>query len=142
MKRCAVLPLPNLSLLRRLPLSRFDLADALSDVLIGFSIHLGDRGELLVAAFFTWARDAVMVKQPPQFCRHFSVKELFSCLVSKRIAKLMFNHTPSISPSRTKQRTFGEVATSANMHFNHFIQSQEREFISRTMSAIRYRVDI
>ncbi|KAI0247841.1 hypothetical protein BJV78DRAFT_1285209 [Lactifluus subvellereus] len=99
-----------------------------------FSIHLGDRGELLVAAFFTWARDAVMVKQPPpplEFCRHFSVKELFSCLFSKRIVQSMFNHTPSIGPSKMKQRTLGEVASSANMHFNHFVQSQERDFISR-----------
>ncbi|KAI0247906.1 hypothetical protein BJV78DRAFT_862452 [Lactifluus subvellereus] len=66
----------------------FDLAGALSDVLSGFSIHVGDRGELLVAAFFIWARDTVMVKQPPppfpEFCRHFSVKELFSCLFSER----------------------------------------------------------
>jgi D-serine deaminase-like pyridoxal phosphate-dependent protein len=39
--------------------SGFDLAGALSDALSGFSINLGDRGELLVAAFFTLARDAV-----------------------------------------------------------------------------------
>ncbi|KAI0253034.1 hypothetical protein BJV78DRAFT_235120 [Lactifluus subvellereus] len=111
----------------------FDLADALSDVLTGFSIHSGDCGELLVAAFFTWARDAVMVERsprPPEFCRHFSVEELFSCLFSEEIVQSMFNHRPSISSSKAKQRTFREVARSANMHFNHFIQSQEQKFIS------------
>ncbi|KAI0253840.1 hypothetical protein BJV78DRAFT_1351441 [Lactifluus subvellereus] len=113
---------------------RFDLANALSDFLGGFSIHTGDRGELLVAAFFTWARDAVMLEQlppRPEICRHFSVEELFSCLFSEEVVESIFNHTPSISPPKAKQRTFGEVASSANMHFNHFIRSQEQELITR-----------
>ncbi|KAI0253795.1 hypothetical protein BJV78DRAFT_130947 [Lactifluus subvellereus] len=113
---------------------QFDLADAPQDVLSGFSIHSGDRGGLLVAAFFTWARDAVMLEQPlprSEFCRHFSVEELFTCLFSDEIVQSIFDHTPSISPSKAKQRTFGEVANSANVHFNHFIQSQEQKLISR-----------
>ncbi|KAI0253835.1 hypothetical protein BJV78DRAFT_1359880 [Lactifluus subvellereus] len=113
---------------------QFDLANALQDVLTGYSIHSGDRGELLVAAFFTWARDAVMLEQPPprpEFCHHFSVEELFSCLFSEEIVESIFNHTPSISPLKSKQRTFGEVASSANMHFNHFIRPQEQKLISR-----------
>ncbi|KAH9051995.1 hypothetical protein EDB83DRAFT_2316621 [Lactarius deliciosus] len=41
---------------------QFDLPRALSLVLKGFSINQGDRGELLVAAFFTWARDKISVR--------------------------------------------------------------------------------
>ncbi|KAI0253843.1 hypothetical protein BJV78DRAFT_133573 [Lactifluus subvellereus] len=112
---------------------QFDLANALSDVLHEFSIQ-GDRGELLVAAFFTWARDTVMLERPLpplEFCRDFSVEELFSCLFSEEIVESIFNHTPSIGPLKAKQRTFGEVASSANMHFSHFIRPQEQEVILR-----------
>ena len=65
----------------------FDMAQTLSNILSGFLIDLGVRGELLVSAFFTWARDNAIVKQPTpplsEFCRHFSVEELFSCLFFK-----------------------------------------------------------
>jgi hypothetical protein len=40
----------------------FDLANALEKVLRIFLINLKGRGESLVAAFFPWARDMVMVK--------------------------------------------------------------------------------
>ena len=35
----------------------FNLANTLTDILGGFGINSGDRAELLVSAFFTWARD-------------------------------------------------------------------------------------
>ncbi|KAI9429403.1 hypothetical protein H4582DRAFT_2065292 [Lactarius indigo] len=44
----------------------FDLPRALSLVLTGFSVDQGDRGELLVAAFFTWARDRAIKQQLPR----------------------------------------------------------------------------
>ncbi|KAI0255367.1 hypothetical protein BJV78DRAFT_1279535 [Lactifluus subvellereus] len=114
--------------------SNFDLAESLSKVLSGFSVHLGDRGELLVAAFFTWARDKVFVEHPPpplpEFCRHFSVEELFSCLFFGPIFQSLLDDTPSIGPSKAEKQTFGEVTRDAHLHFSHFIQAQEKKFVS------------
>ena len=39
---------------------RFSLPHALSLALTKLNINQGDRGELLVAAFFTWARDRIV----------------------------------------------------------------------------------
>jgi hypothetical protein len=124
----------------------FDLAESLSNVLSGFSIHLGDRVELLVAAFFTWARDNSIVKQPPpplpEFRRRFCVEELFSChgLLFEPIVRSMFNDTPSIGPSKAEKRTMGEVTRAAHMRFNHFIQYQEKIFIAhRYLIAVMVR---
>ncbi|KAI9429233.1 hypothetical protein H4582DRAFT_2089709 [Lactarius indigo] len=44
----------------------FDLPRALSLVLTGFSVDQGDRGELLVATFFAWARDRAIKQQLPR----------------------------------------------------------------------------
>ena len=75
-----------------------------------------------------------MANNPPlpaqEFCRPFSLKELFSCLFSNRFVKSMFNDTPSLCPPGAKQSTLGEVTRIANMHFNHFIQGQERQVIT------------
>ncbi|KAI0253963.1 hypothetical protein BJV78DRAFT_1280684 [Lactifluus subvellereus] len=91
----------------------FDLAESLSNV-SGFSIHLGDRGELLVAAFFTWARDNSIVKQLPSLLRR--------------------------GPSKAEKRTMGEVTRAAHMRFNHFIQYQEKIFIAhRYLIAVMVR---
>ena len=61
---------------------KFCLHRALSLVLTGFSINQGDRRELLVAAFFTWAHDQAIHEKLPRFCSYFSVPELFSFLIS------------------------------------------------------------
>jgi hypothetical protein len=44
---------------------QFKLPNALSEVLTGFNINQGERGELLVASFFAWARDQVSIVKPP-----------------------------------------------------------------------------
>jgi hypothetical protein len=110
-------------IMRQKTVFNFNLAKALSELLTGFSINLGDRGELLVAAFFTWARDTAICKRfgLGPVCSHLSVKGLFSSLFSKATVKRMSRDTPSICPSESNQRTLGEVASIANMHFNHFI---------------------
>jgi hypothetical protein len=112
------------SFLTRRELSQFNLPTALSEILTGFSINLGDRGELLVAAFFTWARDTALDNRfwpVPGFCHHWLVKDLISSLFSE--AKV--GDTPSTCPSETNRRTLEEVSSTINMHFNHFIQAQE-----------------
>ena len=81
--------------------SSFKLADALAEVLHGFRTHPGDCAELLVYAFFIWARDRmVSVKTAPQFpgqlSRYFTVTELFSPLFSEKTFKSMSSEVPSI----------------------------------------------
>ncbi|KAH9977334.1 hypothetical protein BGW80DRAFT_1443580 [Lactifluus volemus] len=114
----------------------FQWFNTLRRILHCFSVHIGDRGELLVAAFFTHARDmAISLKPslpPPRCCSHFSVKDLFESLLFEKAFKSMFENTPSICPPTlaTKQLKFGKVASAAHMHFNHFIKAQEKKVIS------------
>ncbi|KAH9173206.1 hypothetical protein EDB89DRAFT_2068954 [Lactarius sanguifluus] len=82
----------------------FSLPAALALVLTGFFIDQGDRGELLVAAFFTWARDKVILDIPRQYWR----------------TALMSTELPSLYHSKAARRPFGEVFDKAHMHFNHF----------------------
>ncbi|KAI9436768.1 hypothetical protein BJY52DRAFT_1097803, partial [Lactarius psammicola] len=102
----------------------FNLADALAEVLTGFGINAGDRAELLVSAFFIWARDKTVSAKQPQFTgqlsRYFSVTELFSMLFSK-----------STFTSISTPQTFGQVFSDAWMHFNHFIKPHEWKVLAR-----------
>ncbi|KAH8991830.1 hypothetical protein EDB83DRAFT_2534946 [Lactarius deliciosus] len=112
----------------------FSLVDALSEVLTGFGINTGDRAELLVAAFFTWARDTAAAgldtKFPGQLSRYFSVAELFSSLFSKATYKSMSEAMPSLSHA-TPAQTFGQVFGHAWMHFNHFIKPHQQKVLTR-----------
>jgi hypothetical protein len=116
--------------------SRFMLSDqfclrrALSLVLTGFSINQGDRGELLVAAFFAWARDKAIHEKLPRFCSYFSLHELFSSLFSDSTFKSILGSLPSLCHIETK-RPFGEVFKNANMHFNHMIKPQVHMLVAR-----------
>jgi hypothetical protein len=91
---------------------QFSLYRALSLVLAGFGINQGDRGELLVAAFFTWARDQVVSNRLPrprgQLCSYFSVHDLFSLLFSKSAFTSMLGDLPSLCHTET-QPQFREV---------------------------------
>ncbi|KAH9063738.1 hypothetical protein EDB83DRAFT_801916 [Lactarius deliciosus] len=112
----------------------FSLVDALSGVLTGFGINTGDRAELLVAAFFTWARDTAAARLNPKFpgqlSRYFSVAVLFSSLFSKATYKSMSEAMPSLCHD-TPAQMFGQVFGHAWMHFNHFIEPHEREVLTR-----------
>jgi hypothetical protein len=117
------------SIMRQNP--KFNLAETLSHILTGFSINSGDRGELLVAALFTLARDAVIAPKcppgDPKFSgHHFSVTELFSCLFKTSLLDTM----PSICPSGVEQLRLEKIARTSGMHFNHFIKAQEHKVIS------------
>jgi hypothetical protein len=87
-----------------------------------------------MAAFFTSARDAVAKTHDSdlldsQCCCHFSVEELPSNLFSDTTVKSIFKDVASMRPSKAK-RTLKEVASTAKMHSNHFIQAQERKIIA------------
>ncbi|KAH8993716.1 hypothetical protein EDB92DRAFT_2113656 [Lactarius akahatsu] len=90
----------------------FSLPAALALVLTGSCINQGDRGELLVAAFFTWARDKVILDTPPPVLEDSS-------------------ELPSFYHSKAARRPFGDVFDKAHMHFNHFVKPQEQKLLAR-----------
>jgi hypothetical protein len=112
----------------------FSLPHALTKVLSRFCINPGGCTELLVFAFFTWARDKTVLQKPlsrRQLCRFFSVMKPFSSLFSVPIFMSMLHNLPSLCPPGTTQQTFGEVFDKALMHFNHFIKPQEQSILAR-----------
>ncbi len=113
----------------------FNLADALVNVLKNNN-NTGDRAELLVSAFFTWARDrAVSVK--PHYAFHgqlswyFTVLELFDSLFSEAVFTSMSASTPSISPPNAPRHTFAYVFRDAFIHFTHHIRPQEQKLLAK-----------
>jgi hypothetical protein len=116
----------------------FKLADALATVLTGFSINIGDQAELLVSAFFTWARDTTVMKcpdtRPGQLSCYFLVTELFASLFSERAFKPMSQSRPSLSHDHvtTNQQTFQTTFCDTYMHFNHVIKLEEQKVLNRS----------
>ncbi len=120
----------------------FDLSRSLHDVLNTYSISPGDRGELLVAAFFTRARDLHVMKSmsnpefvadPAQLCPVFSVVDLLSNLFNEKVFhKTVLNALPSVywMGIKTSQR-FGDTFKNTKMHFNHVIKPTHPDVISR-----------
>lgn len=113
----------------------FNLPQALSSVLSGFCIHQGSRGELLVAAFFTWARDrAVSTKSqlpPNALCHQFTACDLFLSLFCGSSLDSILDSKPSLCHTGVEPEPFSRVFSKANMHFNHFIKPYEQKIISR-----------
>lgn len=114
----------------------FKLADALAEVLKGYNLNSGDRAELLVSAFFTWARDRVVSAKPhaafhEQLSRYFSVTELFQSLFSKSTYNLISTSFPSLRDTKTTKQTFGQMFGNTFMHFTHFIKPQEQKLLAR-----------
>ena len=113
----------------------FSMTNALKLVLSGFCISQGDRGELLVAALFTCARDLLVKSKPPmptrvQLCHSFSVNDLFSHLFTDTAFKIISAAMPSLCHTKA-ELPFGEAFKDTHMHFNHFIKPQDREVITR-----------
>lgn len=111
----------------------FPLLEALSKVLTGFNIHRGDRGELLVACFFTCARDKVIdiPRDVTRLCNFFSVNALFKSLFTNNTFKTMEASLPSLSSSEAEGKEFQTVFAKAMMHFNHVIKPQEQKLLTR-----------
>jgi hypothetical protein len=101
----------------------FNLPKALSIVLTGFSISPGDRAELLVYAFFPWARDKaiLLINSPKHITSHFCKS------VGGAMPSLCRSDSPPI------QHVFSEMVAKSWMHFNHFIKPQEQKLLNRTL---------
>ncbi|KAI0301711.1 hypothetical protein B0F90DRAFT_1816914 [Multifurca ochricompacta] len=114
----------------------FNLPVALEKVLSGFAVSQGARGELLVAAWFTWARDHAVGRKgdPPDgaLCHIFTVKELLQSLFSASTIRSILKTKPSLSPGgEQNQPPFEKVFKDAAMHFNHFIKPYEHDVLAR-----------
>ncbi|KAH9035048.1 hypothetical protein EDB84DRAFT_1269650, partial [Lactarius hengduanensis] len=119
--------------------SRFNLPNALLNVLDSYPISDGDQGELLVAAFFTRARDMYaqgtrhehFPNHPTRFCPIFSVKDLLSNLFNEEHFSIMLNSLPSVRRADFPSQTFGDVFGKTKMHFNHMIKALKQKIITR-----------
>ena len=114
----------------------FSMSSALMLVLSGFCVSQGDRGELLVAALFTSARDLLVqskraVPSRVQLCHSFSVHDLFSHLFTDTNFSIISAAMPSLYHSKAACLPFGQVFKNTHMHFNHFIKPQSRDVINR-----------
>ncbi len=118
----------------------FNLANALLNVLDSYAISHGDRGELLVAAFFMRARD-LLARQIPvlelfpynerTICPIFSVKDLLSNLFQAAHFNRMLNSFPSVRRADFSLQKFDDVFGRTNMHFNHLIKPFKQKVLTR-----------
>lgn len=107
----------------------FKLPIALSNVLSGFCINQSTCGELLVATFFIWARDqVVLTKLGPSstlLSHHFTVCDLFKSLFCGPSLEAILQSKPSLYPKNNTLYPFEQVFGNARMHFNHFVKPYE-----------------
>ncbi|KAH9039905.1 hypothetical protein EDB84DRAFT_1019205 [Lactarius hengduanensis] len=117
----------------------FNLPDALINILDSYAIDHGDRGELLVAAFFTRARDMYAHKkrdelfpyEPTRFCPTFSVKDLLAHLFHPERFSTMLDSLPSVCRAGCPPQKFRDVFGKTKTHFNHMIKAFEQDIITR-----------
>ena len=113
----------------------FSLHRTLSVVLSGYCVNQGERGELIVSSFFTWARDQVIGGKSGNqgyLCRHFSVCELFDKLF-RGASEILGEGGPSIYQDPDDLgKPFNEVFKNTNMHFNHMIRPHDQKALRRS----------
>jgi len=108
----------------------FKLVHALDNVLNAYAIDTGERGELLVAAFFTRARDLHVSGMPRsdffpvhenRICPIFSVTDLLSHLFCD--SDTLLNSMPSVCrPGFPQMKTFKDAFHDTKIHFNHMVK--------------------
>ncbi|KAK0450322.1 uncharacterized protein EV420DRAFT_748676 [Desarmillaria tabescens] len=111
----------------------FNMPSALKMVLEGFSINQGDRGELLVLALFTMARDAAI---PPSntWATELPVIPVLN-LLSYLFNDVIFASISSALPSRIiKEHSplcFKNAFANAKLSFNHVIKPHQWKVLNR-----------
>jgi len=124
--------------------TNFSLFGTLSNVLDAYGISPGDCGELLVAAFFTRARDLYVQRLSMndknllfpitgQICPIFSVVDLLSNLFDERFHSMMLDSLPSVyrMGDTSSPQKLGDVFRRTRMHFNHLIKPSSKSIINR-----------
>ena len=112
----------------------FDAPKALQQVMSGFSVNRGDRGEFVVMLLFTLARDLAVASQTsqPAKSRIIAVTDLLQNLFSQ--SRTIMSALPSnIHHSQThfSKTKLKEAFRDAQIHFNHFVKVHQRSILSR-----------
>ncbi|KAL0945534.1 hypothetical protein HGRIS_014895 [Hohenbuehelia grisea] len=92
--------------------------EILKELMTGFSIHAGDRGEFIALLLFTIARDA-LARLPEQ--RILSLPKVMRSLIA-----------PGTSTDRHLQKMASDFPD-AVMHFNHFVRPHQQKIIHRDL---------
>lgn len=112
---------------------RFHAPAALSRVLTGFSVHQGDRGELVALLALTMARDRVVSQQRLRIQDGvFGVVPFLEALVtrpskeSERFCDVLRIKPSVYRDSNDKNVTLEKAFAEVNLHFNHFVKRQQQ----------------
>ncbi|KAH7909760.1 hypothetical protein BJ138DRAFT_1154518 [Hygrophoropsis aurantiaca] len=118
----------------------FDAPRSLQTILGGFSVHKGDRGELLVMLLLTLARDASV--GPPDRDgmpkrRWTTVPEFFSCLFRAQTDILNPSIGQVVGPNGVLENsmTFQKQFSGAHIYFNHIIKVHQQSFLDTVLLA-------
>ena len=117
-------------------MSRLDMdaPKALQEVMRGFAVNRGDRGEFVVMLLLTLARDRAVAKNtssehPTESPRVIRVLDFLEHLFHKSIV----SELPSdVRPkSQSPGIALGDAFANAQMHFNHFIKVHQHCVVNR-----------
>jgi len=108
----------------------FDAPASLKAVLAGFSIHPGDRGELVSMLLLTLARDKVISEKldDPNHQGFFTVVSFLKCLFPTGASRTpkhddILEATPSVFLNDThKTQRLKKAFAGIYLHFNHFVK--------------------
>jgi len=112
----------------------FDAPKALQQVMTGFSIHKGDRGEFVVMLLFTLARDSAVKNRYslPGNPRVITVKNLLESLFRQSDIVLSAKPSNAYKKSSTISKIkLADAFEDAKIHFNHFIKVHQHSIINR-----------
>jgi hypothetical protein len=104
----------------------FKAPEALKNIMGGFSIHKGDRGELLALLLLCLARDAALTDDDKTTTVYDFMGKLFPKL---REGNGTFH--PSVIKEGTAGETFKKCFENSHIHFTHFIKVHESAVLNR-----------
>jgi hypothetical protein len=120
----------------------FDAPAALKEVLTGYSIHTGDRGELVGMLLLTLARDQLISRELDHCHRGFlSVVDFLKCLFATGASKPpnfddILEATPSVFQNDAhKTERLDEAFAGIYLHFNHFVKRGAQSHLSHGLRA-------
>ncbi|KAF5341557.1 hypothetical protein D9757_014561 [Collybiopsis confluens] len=111
----------------------FNAPQALSNILHGFSVHQGDRGELVAMLLITLARDSAVSSSSNGVCGvvEFLQKLIYQPTQSSDHFSLLMGIKPSVYQGSKDQNTTLESAfRKIQLHFNHFVKRQQQDHLS------------
>ncbi|TFY78103.1 hypothetical protein EWM64_g5907 [Hericium alpestre] len=116
----------------------FNVPSALRDVLQGFSVHQGDRGELVALLLLTMARDQAVHDSiangvPREQSRMVPVTAFLSHLFGSSAAPGILSATPSVvkDGSLDANVKLCDQFKDSHLHFNHFVKVHEHNMVNR-----------